>query len=291
MISKYKSETQAILYMIASCTCFACATILIKYISSYGYHPSQIMLFRALIPTLISIPWLYRNQWLAIYFQSEQKKIYILRMLSAFIANMLFCTAVINIPLNHAVVLNFTTPLFTTIIAVTMLSEKIDFSCVMALMLGFIGTIIINEPSVSNFNYIYMCALCSSLFMSVSYILMKKLTKTERPKAIVAYSNFGCMLCALPLALLLGDTPYTFYSLIILVAIGGFNYGFLFLLTLAYQKSNVSLLQPYDFVRLVIASIGGYVLFDEILSTNTIIGSFIILCSTTFIAHKKLKLR
>ena len=112
------------------------------------------------------------------------------------------------------------------------------------------------------------------------------MTKTDKPETIVAHMTFFMFIFSLPFAI-----PYfapldfiSFIEFLILGIISNISYK---LVATAYSKNDLSILQPFDFSRLIFTSFVAYFVFDENLDMWVFVGSLIILFGLVLIVKKK----
>ena len=95
--------------------------------------------------------------------------------------------ALTMIPLAEATALSFTAPLFATFAAAIIFGEIIRIRRIMALMLGFVGMILILQPGVNEISTGSILAIINAVTIAITVLIVKKLTSTERPEIIVLY--------------------------------------------------------------------------------------------------------
>jgi drug/metabolite transporter (DMT)-like permease len=195
--------------------------------------------------------------------------------------------ALTMMPINTATALNFTAPLFTTMLAVMFLGERIGIYRLSALFLGFVGVVIIANPTIeSTFTLMTPLVLFSSLMMAATGIIVKTLTRTEPGWRIVFYMTL-CMsiMSALP-AWWVWQTP-TQEVMIKLAGIAVSSTIAQLCMAQALKREELVILMPFEFSRLVFTAILTYIILGETLTIHTIIGSLIIVSCAAFIAWRE----
>ncbi len=166
------------------------------------------------------------------------------------------------LPLAQVFALEFTTPLWTLLVASIFLGESLTGRKLAALALGFVGVYLILNPGREIFNPASLYVLAAALFYAVSHVATKALGSTDKPLTILFY------MCAiqLPLGLLLGaghfvwpDARQWFW----LVVVGLAALGAHFCMTNAMRRTEVSVVVTLDFLRLPLIAAVGMLVYHE----------------------------
>ena len=128
--------------------------------------------------------------------------------------------------------------------------------------------------------------LIAAPLFATSFLLAKKLTRSDSNSAIVAYMTFFVTLTLLPPALLVWRTP-TWGEMGWLLATAVLATAGQFTLTQAFRRAEIMVVQPVHFLQLVWATLLGFYAFDESPDAWTWLGGFIIVSSATYIAHRE----
>lgn len=193
------------------------------------------------------------------------------------------------LPITTVTVLFFTAPLFVTLLARPILAEQVGWRRISATLVGFLGAVVVINPTAEVFDMRLLIPVVSSAFFSVSLVLHKQLSKSDPPWVLMFYI-FGCTLVVTaPFAMVHWQTlePEKF-GFIVLIAI------FATLRTYsdikAYSTGDVSFVAPFQYLRILFVSIIAYLLFNEVLALHEWVGAMIIISSTLYIAQRELRL-
>lgn len=276
----------AALMMIGAMTFFASMGIFIK-LAAAQLHAFEVVFFRNFLAVLMMVPWLIRQG--PGVMKTRRIGLYASRSFFNIIGMTAGFTALTLIPLAEATALSFTAPLFATIAAAIFLGEVVRIRRITALVVGFIGMLIVIRPGVEAISPGALLALLNSVTIAVTIIIVKKLTDTERPATIVTYM----VLLQTPMSLI----PALFYwqwpePLIWLWLIGLAGAGTLghLMYTRAIQLAEVTQIQPLDFIRLPIIALLAYLIFAEIPTIWTWLGGAVIFASTAYVTHREAQL-
>ena len=157
-------------------------------------------------------------------------------------------------------------------------------------MVGFVGIIIISEPGFSSLNLYYIYPIIFCLGLSYVAIAIKKLSSTEPIWLIGFYFSFSIMITSL-FTITKGWIMPDLNDLILLSLVGVLGGVANLLLTQAYKFSDVSLVTPLKYLALVFAIIFGYLIWDEIPTYKTLMGSSLVIISSIIIFRREIYLK
>ena len=217
-------------------------------------------------------------------------RLYFSRSLSSIFGMSAFFYSISIIPLTDAIALTFAVPLITTLLAATFLREKVGRHRWAALIVGFIGVIIIMRPGHNNFQYASLFVLVATIAWSISNILIKKLSHTDHPRAMVFIMMLIMTPVTLPGALYVWQPPHM-SEILWLVLLGLFTNEAQFCMNKAYKNSEMSMVMPFDFSRLIFTTVFAYLFFAEIIDAWTLLGSLIIFSSSVYVATREARMR
>jgi drug/metabolite transporter (DMT)-like permease len=255
----------------------------LRYASDY-MHPLYIVFWRSLFGALVLVPWVMRQGTHVMH--TKRLPLHFARSITGFTAMIGIFYSVAHIPLAQAMAINYSGPLFATLGAVLIFGEVLKVRRVAALMIGFIGVLMVLQPSVDSFNWGMAAALLGAASMAASMLLIRSLGQTENNAAIVIYGNTLSLPLALVLALVFWEWP-TVHDWILLVVIGVMSTIAQLFMNRALTVAETSAVIPIDFLRLVFVSILGALLFAQPIDEFMWLGGAIILCSSVYIARRE----
>jgi len=272
-----------IFILIASAT-FPIMGTTVKYLTS-ELHPFQIAFFRCFFGFMIIIPLIIKKNPSKIL-NTKRYPMHILRGLLGVGAMMAGFTALSMLPLATAVTLGFTRILFLVPLAMLLLGEKPGFLRIFLILLGFLGVIIMIDPSNDN-NITYFSAslaLLGAFLVSCVKLSVKSLSSSESTLTIQFYYGIiSTTALIIPCYLFWTNLNYFQILLMFFAAIVGTIAQMLTIWGLKLGTTTV--VMPADYTRLIFAGIYGFVLFNEIPYLNEIIGSFVIIITTMIILY------
>jgi len=247
-------------------------------------HPIIICFYRCLMGLIIITPFIAKNNFQAL--QTDNMRLQILRALINIISMICWFTAIGMMHLEKATALGFTTPLFTTILAVIVLGEVIRFHRTAALLFGFIGILIIIRPGYMPFEFGTILMLIASFSFSFVLIFVKKLSATDSSLTIIFY-HLLYMTPAFFILSLFYWQSISFNQLIIFSLMGSSGLLSHWCLAQAFKMSDTTFVMPLQFTKLIWASLIGLFIFAEQPDIWTWIGGVIIFISVVYITYRE----
>ena len=236
---------------------------------------------------LIITPYILKTKFEV--FSTKNLKIHILRSALNLPAMLLGFAALAMLPLEKMTAIHFIVPIIVTILAVIFLKEKIYLYRSIALVIGFLGMLIILRPGIIDISIGIYMALISSLIWSVVIILTKKVSKDDSAITILSHQYVYMVLFSFPLVIYFWDQPSL--KTIIFILCAAMSGTILHIaLNHAYKLVDVTMTQPYSFLGLVVSSIIGYFVFSDKPDFYTWLGASVIFCGVLLISYRELQL-
>ena len=279
-----KSTTsRGIFWMFITGLCFLSVTVSVRYIGP-RIPAAESAFIRYLVGTLILIPVYYRIYSGTLRFDASAMMG--VRGVAHGLGVILWFFAMARIPIAQVTALGFLTPVVITLAAAIFLREKLHARRLTAVVVGFIGMLVIVRPGFNEISIGQIAQIMTTPLFALSMILAKKLTEDSDPLAIVAGLSFICTLTLLVPALLNWVSP-TLLELLLLSVTAVFATLGHYTMTLAFKCAPLSVLQPISFLQLLWASVAGVVLFAEALDFYVVLGGAILVFSASYITYRE----
>ena len=247
-------------------------------------NPIIICFYRCLMGLIIITPFVARNNFKAL--QTDNMRLQIFRALINIISMICWFSAIGMMHFEKATALGFTTPLFTTVLAVLILGEVIRFHRTAALLLGFVGILIIIRPGYMPFEFGTILMLIASFSFSFVLIFVKKLSATDSSLTIIFYH----LLYMTPAFFILSFFYWesiNLSQLIVFILMGASGLLSHWCLAQAFKMSDTTFVMPLQFTKLIWASLIGLFIFSEQPDIWTWIGGVIIFISVVYITYRE----
>ncbi|MGX9188785.1 DMT family transporter [Stenotrophomonas sp. Ker107b] len=274
---------RAALLMLGSTLAFGLMAIAIRYATRY-VPTQEVAFFRNAFGLLALLPMLIRPGSAPL--KTQQLPRYFLRSAIGLASMLCAFWAIGHLPISQAISLSYSTPLFVTIAAVLWLGETVRMRRWAAVIIGFIGVLIIVRPGSTSFTPGTLVAVGAAVLSSLVAIQIKQLTRVDSADTVVFYTYVFWVPLSLVPALFVWVWP-TGLAWVWLVATGVLGTLGQLLWTRALRLGEVSALTPISFMQLPLVSVLGWLLFNEALDRWTVIGAGIILGANAYIAHRE----
>ena len=251
----------------------------------------ELVFFRSLmslIITLFIIKMKNINPW------GENRSLLIFRGILGTSALLCIFYAIRNMPLSISTVIQYTYPIFISIFAVIFINEKITRNIIFALIIGWLGILLIINPiQLSNINaqienLSVWLAFLGSICTALAYITVKKLSSTEDIYVIIGYFPLVSLVTLLPIVLVNWITP-NLNEMIWIIGIGLFTQLGQIFLTIGLKNLPASKASTINYLQVLFGSIWGILFFNEIININFLLGALLVLLGTMISSTKIIK--
>ncbi len=274
---------QGALYMIAAALGFSVMNIAIRS-AAEELDPLQIAFFRNFFALVFMLPWLWQVG--AAGLRTAHLGLHLWRAAIGLGAMCCWFYSIALLPLAEAVALNFTVPMFATVGAAIFLGEIVRARRWTATIVGFLGVLIILRPGFTELTPAMALPVIAAAFMAISVIMVKKLSGSDKPAAIVFLMNLLLTPLSLVPALFVWRWPsWEVFALMVLV--GFFAMASHIAITRAYTKADASAILPLDYARLPFIAGLAFLIFGEVPELWTWVGAGVIAASAIYIARRE----
>lgn len=272
-----------ILWMLVTGLLFVCVTGIVRHLGS-DMPAIEAAFIRYIIGLIIILPMLrpiLRNPPTA-----QAWRLFALRGLVHGGGVMLWFYAMARIPIAEVTAIGYTAPIFVTIGAAMFLGERIQMRRVLAVVVAFLGAMVILRPGFQELSLGQLAQLGAAPLFAASFILAKKSTDDQNPGVIVFMLSLFCTLTLLPGAIMQWRDP-TWDEVFWLTLTAVFATLGHYTLTQAFKAAPITVTQPVSFLQLVWATMLGMIVFGEPLDFWVLLGGGIIVASATYISHRE----
>ncbi len=273
--------------MFLSVCAFSIMDLIVKW--SDNYPLGQVIFFRGFFG-LVFYYFIIPKKRIKDFYFTKRPLLHLSRCFFGLAALLSIFTALRNLPLATVVSITFAAPIFTTIFSIFFLSEKVGYFRWLAVIVGFVGILIISEPGFSSLNIYYIFPVIFVLGMSYVAISIRQLSSTE-PVWLISLFFSAAITIAGIFTIPFGWLMPSFADLILLSMIGFFGGVANLWLSQSYKFSEVSLVTPLKYLALVFAIGFGYLIWQEIPSSKTLIGAALVITSSIIIFRREIILK
>ena len=252
--------------------------------AQYDSNVYTIGFLRFFFGLIIIFPYLIKKKFIP--YKTKNFKFYFIRGLFNLPMMILGFGALVYVPFEQFKALHFLSPIIVVLLSFVIFREKVYMYRIMALVIGFIGMLIIVRPGIVDFNIGTIMILISLTFWSLIILVSKFVSKDDSPITMVTYQYTLMTIFALPLAIYFWQMP-SLQSLIF-VFIGAISGTILHLsLALSYKYAELSVTQPVWFSGLIFGSAFGFFVFNETPDAWTWIGGIVVFSSVLLITYNE----
>ena len=263
--------TKGVVYMLLATFLFATMNVFVKLVP--GIPAVEVVFFRSLVSLIISAGIL---KYKAVPLLGTHHKFLVLRGISGAIALILYFITIQKMPLASAVTIQFLSPVFTTILGIYMVREKVYKWQWLFFALAFGGVLVIQgfDPRINPLYFVM--GLAGALGSGLAYNFIRKLNVREHPLVIVMYFPLVTLPITGIYCLFFWVQPQG-VEWIYLLCIGLLTQAAQYLMTRAYQQEEISKVASLKYLAVIYALGYGYIIFDETFNVLALSGMLLVL--------------
>jgi len=275
---------QAIFYMIAAGFIFAFSSAASKWLVA-TYPVGEVLFSRVFVSLVVFAAFILPTSGMVVL-HTRRHGAHVLRSMSQFTSQTLLLIAFSMMPLASATAINFSAPLFATLASVVFLKETVGAARWSALVIGFIGVLIVTNPGSDTFQIGALYALGNSLLFGTVTVGVRGMTTTESAKTLTIYQLIWLSIfygMTLPFFFVMpswGDMP-------LIVGNGVCNLLGQYWWTRAIHLAPTSAVVPFQYLSLIWAMGFGFALWGDVPTVGLIIGSAIVVASGLFLLWRE----
>ncbi|UII31998.1 DMT family transporter [Fulvivirga ulvae] len=263
--------TKGVRYMVIAGFFFALMNVFVKMVPDIP--AVEIVFFRSLVSLILSYAFLKTS---GVNIWGKNKRILLFRGASGAVALILYFATIQAIPLASAVTIQFLSPIFTSILGVFIVKERVKPLQWLFFVMAFAGIIIIQgfDPRLTPF-YLGI-GVIAALFSGLAYNFIRKLNTSEHPLVIVFYFP----LVTLPVTGAISAFDWVNpegWEWLLLLLIGVLTQVAQYFMTKAYQVEELSKVASLKYINIIYALAFGWVIFEETFNFMTYVGMLVVL--------------
>ena len=269
--------------MVLACVLFGAMYVGVRHVTQ-SIHPFEAAFFRNLFGLLVLAPSFLTYGLRPL--RTGRFRLHCLRAALNVVAMLAFFYALSTTPVVLVLALAFTSPLFTVVLAVLILGERIRARRITAIAIGFAGALLIIRPGTQPIELGPLLVLASAAVWGYVIILVKSLSRTDSALTITAYM----VLLMSPMTLVCALFVWTWPSpgeLMVLAVIGIVGTIAQMCLVQALRLADTTVVLPFDFTKLIWGALFAWIVFGELIDGWTLAGSLVILFRGLYVAFRE----
>lgn len=264
---------------------FSLMGMFVKLANETGHHPVDMMFFRSFVCMVIALAFLWQQGSLHKIFEANYKN-QLIRGIVGTSGMILTFTAFSYLPLSEVQSILFAAPIFVVMLSYPLLKEPVGLYRAGAACIGFLGVLLIVQPSsISNFTG-GLIAIGAAVFHALIMIILRWIGRSEAPMITVFYFALISTVIVLP-ALPFYFTWPSLYELFLLVMVGAIAFFLQVCLTKSYTYTDASLIAPITYLNLIWSLVLDLYIWGFVPSIATLIGATIIMTSSFTIIYRE----
>ncbi|MDO9502070.1 DMT family transporter [Falsiroseomonas sp.] len=260
--------------MSAAAVLFAAEVLMIRWMTARGI-PVEVQLFARALGQLLWVTPRIATSGLAV-FRTKRLPMHLLRGMSSLVCWGLYYYSFTRLDMATGTVLSFTNVMFTTLLAAPILGERVDRWRWFGTIAGLLGVAVMLRPGAEVDALGAAAAIAAAVAWCGITLSSRSLTRTDSTLTVLAWVGVFTSLGVLPLAVL-AWVPIGLFELGLLLVVATVMPGIIFLVTEALRHGEASAIAPFQYLRLVVVTAAGWILFNEVPDLFGWIGAAIIL--------------
>jgi drug/metabolite transporter (DMT)-like permease len=301
--NKISTNVQGVGFLLLGMLIFSLQDVAVKWIGG-DYPVLEIVTFRSLVALPLTLLF-YRAEGGRGLPTTKRHKLEYVRGLCYFLSYTTHFMGLAALPLAEIAAIKFSAPLMITFLSVVMLGERVGPRRWLALLVGFLGVLLIVQPGLESFNLGSIFILISMLLYALAAMLTRKLQTTDSSATMSYYSSLVYLVATFvltPLVIAIGDfpdahpsiaflfQPWAMPSLLDWAVMSGLGFiwaGGMYFLARAYSVALASVVAPFEYMALPIHITWGFVLWHEVPTWLTLAGASLALGSGLYVLYQE----
>lgn len=281
----HEHAVSGILCRIGSGLSFSTMGAMLKMASTHGFNAPELVFYRSVFSLPVVLLWVMNRQNLRIL-RPNRVMPHVWRGAMGIVSMGLTFQALIMLPLAEATAINFTAPIFATILSFLVLSEEVGIHRWSAVVLGFVGVLIVAQPTGSSLPLLGVAvALGAAIGQAAVTTTLRHLQRSEHVSTIVFWFAVSGILAGGLLMPIFGQSHDA--AGFAFVIAGGLAGGLGQLFMTSSLRAPIAVIAPFDYLQIVAATAFGWLLFSDVPTMTTIAGASLIAASGIYTAWRE----
>ncbi|HEX8841538.1 MAG TPA: DMT family transporter [Sphingomicrobium sp.] len=274
-----------ILFRIGMGLSFSTMGAMLKMAATQGLNAPELVFYRSVFSLPVVLLWVLNREKLTVL-RPNNPLAHVWRSALGLTSMGLTFQALILLPLADATAINFTAPIFATILSFLILKEQVGIHRWAAVLIGFVGVLVVARPGGSSLPILGVTiAVIAAIGQAGVTTTLRQIQRTEHISAIVFWFAIAGICVGGALMPFFGHVHGV--KALAFVAAGGIAGGLGQLFMTASLRAPVAAVTPFDYLQIVLATLYGWLLFSDVPSGHTIGGAALIASSGLYTAWRE----
>ena len=283
-LARRNQVPRGILFMVLSTVLFAGVNAIVK-LEVARYPIGEVAFYRALFALVTAAVIILPRTGVAV-FRTRRYLAHLQRGISQFGSMTCMFVAFSLMSLGSAVAISFAAPLFTTLLSIVVLKERVGIHRWSALVIGFVGVVIVTEPGRGTFQLGALFALANAVLISSVAIAIRRMSATESTETLTIYQMIVITVCTLFL-LPFGFTAPSWLDAGALALAGCGNGIAQYWWTRSLSLAPPSAIVPFNYLSLVWATLLGFAIWGDVPTPHLLVGAVVVVLSGLYILWRE----
>lgn len=189
--------------------------------------------------------------------------------------------------LDQALSILFSTPFMVAILAGPMLGEWIGWRRWMAILVGFVGVLLVTRPGYGGIHWAALYSVASAVCYALYIIATRILSRSDTSETTLFYSNLVGVIAMLPVLPFVWTTPDNWFLILLMAGFGAFGSFGHYLLIVGHRLAPASILAPFMYTQLVWAVLLGFLIFGDVPNNWTLAGAAVVVTSGLYLLYRE----
>jgi len=279
------NNIMGIIFMTLGMFCLSVNDVVVKGLNT-SFPVWEVIFFRAFSGILVSFVLIFIFGWQSL--KTKKPIRHFVRAFSAVGCVIFYFFGLKFLLLSENIAIVHSAPIFAALLAVPILGERLGIHRITAIVIGFIGVIIIVKPGTDVFKLVSILPLISALFMASVYLSTRSLMNTDSSIAIIFYYSLALLITSIVFFPSDFAMP-NIVQLIPLMSLGVMGSLGHYFMSQAAKNAEVVVISPFEYSSFIFVGIMGYIFYNEVPSISIIIGGILIILGGVYIAYREQK--
>lgn len=268
---------------------FALMSAAMKWASEGGASLIELMFFRSAVGMPVTMAWLAMGPGIGVV-RTKRPGAHLLRSLIGITSLTMLYKALMLLPIADAVTIGFSSPAFATLLSVLILHEKVGPHRWAAVVIGFLGVLIVTQPSGADLPVAgIVFALIGAASSAAATVTIRQMSSVESHGSIVFwFFVFSTLVSGVGMLFHSSAHPPMTWALLIFGGVTGAAAQLL--MTRALQVAPVSVVAPFDYSQIIWAALLGWLIWSTLPGPSTLFGAALIIVSGIYTGWREHRL-
>ena len=277
---------RAILSTVVAMLCFSILNAMSKTLSTSGYPVIQVIWARYVFAFAFMLAMFLPRSGLKL-FSIRRLDTQVVRGLLLFFSSYLFFHGVVYLPLATAAAISLSSPIIVTALSSRLLGEAVGPRRWAAVMVGFVGAMIVVRPGHADFDWHVLLIVASTVCSAFYQLFSRRYGQTERPDASATLATIVGTVAASPFVPFEWMMPTSAWHMVLFVGRGIMAGTGHYFLTIAYSQAPAAVVSPFNYTQLIGSAVMGFIVFHEMPDVWTWLGAAVIIASGLYIGYRE----